>query len=452
MVESLESRFASVSVKAAAIAALTVLMLWPLSRVESLVSERQTLQAQAYAVIAAGFGGSQVLGAPILTVDTQNRNVEVNPSTKNKTETWREGAPLHLLPDDVQITNDVSVEVRSKGIYSVPVYISKVVMTGVFKPEAISGLLRSNGDMQVLPTRSMFQLPLAGVKYLRALKRFEVDGQLLRATSGEVAGITALSTPIDLKSTGELNPLAFRLEFEIAGSESLHFLPLGSHTTVTARVAWPHPDFDGAFLPISYEIKPEGYSASWEVLELNRAYPQVWRGANVTESALLATAFGVRLFQPSNIYTQNYRAVRYGILFVAITFACFFAWEHLVRGLRLHPMQYLLVGLALATFYLLLLALSEHVGFALSYAVAAAALVALITTYIAGATDNRLAAFAIGAALASTYGILYVILLSADYALLFGSLLLFTILAALMVATRRLDWSKVGRDPGSFTP
>ena len=240
--------------------------------------------------------------------------------------------------------------------------------------------------------------------------------------------------------------MAFRLEFEIAGSESLHFLPLGSHTAVTASVAWPHPDFDGAFLPQSRDIKPDGYSAKWEVLELNRAYPQAWRGATVTQPVLLATAFGVRLFQPSNIYTQNYRAVRYGILFVAITFACFFAWEHLVRGLRLHPMQYLLVGLALATFYLLLLALSEHIGFALSYGLAAAALVALITTYIAGATNNRLAAFGIGGALASTYGILYVILLSEDYALLFGSLLLFVILGAWMVATRRLDWSRVGRE------
>jgi len=446
MAESLESRFASVSVKAVVIAALTLLMLWPLSRVESLVSERQTLQSQAYAVIAAGFGGSQILGAPILTVDTQDRTVQVNPTTKNTTETWSEGTPLHLLPDDVQITNQVSVEVRSKGIYSVPVYISKVIMTGVFKPEAIASLLRSNADVQVLPTRAVFQLPLSGVKYLRALTRFEVDGQSLRAGSGEVAGFSALSIPMDLKSRGELKPLAFRLELEIAGSESLHFLPLGAHTTVTASVAWPHPDFDGAFLPVARDIKPEGYSAKWEVLELNRAYPQVWRGVTVTESALMETAFGVRLFQPSNIYTQNYRAVRYGILFVAITFACFFAWEHLVRGLRLHPMQYLLVGLALATFYLLLLALSEHIGFALSYGVAAAALIALITTYIAGATNNRLAAFGIGAALAITYGILYVILLSEDYALLFGSLLLFVILAALMVATRRLDWSKIGRE------
>jgi inner membrane protein len=446
MVESLESRFASVSVKAVVIAALTVLMLWPLSRVESLVSERQTLQAQAYDLIAAGFGGSQVLGAPILTVDTQDRTVEVNPTTKARTENWAEGAPLHLLPDDVQVTNEVSVEVRSKGIYSVPVYTSKVVMTGVFKPETVASLLRSNTDVQVLPGRAVFQLPLSGVKYLRALTRFEVDGQSLRAASGAVAGFTALTAPVDLKSRSELTPLVFRLEFEIAGSDSLHFLPLGSHTTVSAKVAWPHPDFDGAFLPTARDIQPGGYSAKWEVLELNRAYPQVWRGSAVTEGTLLATAFGVRLFQPSNIYTQNYRAVRYGILFIAITFACFFFWEHLVRGLRFHPMQYLLVGLALATFYLLLLAPSEHIGFALSYAVAAIALVALITTYMGGSTSNRPAVIGIGAALASTYAILYVILLSEDYALLFGSLLLFVILVALMCATRRLDWSKVGRD------
>ena len=446
MAQSIESGFASVSIKALVIAGLTVLMLWPLFRVETLVRERQALQGQAYEVIAAGFGGSQVLGAPILTLDTQDRKVEVNRSTKERTETWAEGAPLHLLPDEVQVTNEVSVEVRSKGIYSVPVYVTKVVMTGVFKPEAIASLPTSNADLQVDSARAVFQLPLSGVKYLRALARFEVDGKESRAGSGEVEGFTALSTPIDLKSRADSKPLAFRLEFEFAGSESLHFLPLGSHTTVTARVAWPHPDFDGAFFPVSREIRPEGYSAKWEVLELNRAYPQLWRGAAVTQSALLETAFGVRLFQPSNIYTQNYRAVRYGILFVVITFACFFAWEHLVRGLRLHPMQYLLVGLALAIFYLLLLALSEHIGFALSYGVAAAALVALITTYMAGAINNRFATIAIGAALASTYGILYVILLSEDYALLFGSLLLFVILAGLMVATRRLDWSKVGRE------
>jgi inner membrane protein len=446
VMQSPDPRFASVTVKSLVIAALTVLMLWPLACVQGLVSERQALQHQAYDVIAAGFGGSQILGAPILSIDTQDRSTTEDTSTKKVTVAWAPGAPIHLLPDDVQITSDVAVEVRSKGIYSVPVYVSKVVITGAFKPDAIAGLLASTDDTRPLAEIAVVQLPLSGVKYLRTLTRFEVGGQSLHATSGQVAGIAALSAPIDLYSVDRTAPLPFRLEFEVAGSDSLHFLPLGSTTTVSARVAWPHPDFNGAFLPISHTRSAEGYSANWHILELNRAVPQTWRGTSVANTALLDTAFGVRLFQPSDIYTQNYRAVRYGILFIAITFVCFFTWEHVARGLRLHPMQYLLVGLALATFYLLLLALSEHLGFGFSYALAAAALVALITTYIAGATTNRRAAAGIGAALTASYAILYVILLSEDDALLFGSLLLFAILAALMLATRRLDWARVGRE------
>jgi inner membrane protein len=216
-------------------------------------------------------------------------------------------------------------------------------------------------------------------------------------------------------------------------------------TNVTAQIAWPHPDFVGAFLPVSHKLKADGYTARWQVLELNRALPQLWNDASLDHAALVGTAFGARLYQPADIYSQNYRAVRYGILFVAITFACFFVWEHLVRGLRLHPMQYLLVGLALATFYLLLLAVSEHTSFGIAYAIAAGALVALITLYIAGATTNPRSAWGIGAALSASYAALYGILVSDDNALLYGSLLLFAILATLMLATRRLDWAKVGR-------
>jgi len=443
--QSLERRFESISVKAVVIAILTVLMLWPLSRVESLISERQNLQHEANAVIAAGFGGPQVVGAPILSVETLQRTVSVDSSTRISTDLWTAGPTLHLTSDDVQITSDVSVEIRSKGIYTVPVYVAKVAVTGQFKPEAMARLLASDADIRALPSHATIQLPLASVKYVRSLLRFDVGGQALRPTSGQVAGLEALSVPVDLVAIDRTGALSFRFEFDVAGSESLHFLPLGGTTTVSARIGWPHPDFEGAFFPISHETGAHGYSANWQVLELNRAIPQIWRGTSL-DSSVLATAFGVRLLQPSDLYTQNYRAVRYGILFVAITFACFFAWEHLVRGIRLHPMQYLLVGLALATFYLLLLALSEHIGFAVSYALAAGALVALISTYISGATNNRRAAAGIGAALAASYGLLYVILLSQDYALLFGSLLLFAVLAALMLATRRLDWANIRRE------
>jgi inner membrane protein len=442
--QSFEDRFGATMPKAGAIAILTVLMLWPLSRVETLVSERQVLQHEAYAVISAGFGGSQIVGSPIVSVDTQERSLVTDSAAKTSTEVWSAGSALHLLSDDVHIQTEVAVEVRSKGIYAIPVYVSKVVIDGKFTSESIARLLADSEDTRTLPAHAVFQLPISGVKYLRSLSRFDVGGQAFHATSGEVVGMSALSAPIDLASVDLARGIPFHLEFELAGSDSLRFLPLASNTEVNAHVAWPHPDFDGAFLPLSHQINNKEYAATWRVLELNRAFPQIWRSSSI-DASILGSAFGVRLFQPSDVYTQNYRAIRYGILFVAITFTCFFAWEHLVRGLRLHPMQYLLVGLGLSTFYLLLLALSEHVGFGVSYAVAATALVALITTYIAGATNNPRAATVIGGALATSYAILYVILLSQDYALLFGSLLLFAILAALMLATRRLNWAKVGR-------
>jgi inner membrane protein len=413
-------------------------------RVENLVTERQVLQHQAYDIIAAGFGGAQIVGAPILTVEALDRSVATNPRSVIGTETWTP-KQIHLLPDDVQITSQTSVEIRSKGIYSVPVYVSKVVITGQFKPESIARLLSSSAETRVLPEHAVIQLPLSDVKFLRSLTRFDLAGHSLREASGQVAGFAALSAVIDLQTIDRATSLPFRLELEIAGSESLQFLPLGSMTNVSAQVAWPHPDFIGAFLPVYHQLKVDGYTAQWQVLELNRAVPQLWSGDSLDHAAVLGTAFGVRLYQPADIYSQNYRAVRYGILFVAITFACFFAWEHVVRGLRLHPMQYLLVGLALATFYLLLLALSEHTGFGMAYAIAAAALIALVTLYIAGATTNLRSAVGIGSALSASYAALYVILVSNDNALLYGSILLFVILAALMLATRRLDWARVGR-------
>jgi inner membrane protein len=444
-----EQAIQSVSVKAMMIAVLTFLMLWPLFRVESLVTERQQREQQAYETIAAGFGGMQTLGAPILSVDTEERSVVVEPETKTRSEVWISAKPLHLAPSNVHITNDVAVESRSKGIYSIPVFVSKIVITGEFNREALTRLFATNPDTRLLPASAMLQLPVSGIKYLRALTRFELAGQALHATSGEIAGFAALSAPLDLRDFDRAAAVPFRLEFELAGSNSLQFLPQAADTTVSAKVGWPHPDFDGAFLPISHEFTNQGYSANWHVLDLNRALPGLWRGNGPANASLTASAFGVRLLQPSDVYTQNYRAVRYGILFIAITFACFFAWEHLMRGLRLHPMQYLLVGLALATFYLLLLALSEHWGFGISYAAAAAALVMLTTVYIAGATRIRHAAWGIGAALAASYAALYVILLSEDYALLFGSLLLFTILATLMLATRRVDWSTINGSPAN---
>jgi len=209
MMASLEQRFESISVKGAVIAGLTLLMLWPLSQVESLISERQRLQHDAYAVIADGFGGPQVVGPPILSVDTEQRTGSVDSSNKISTDLWSSGPSLHLTPDDVQITSDVTVEIRSKGIYSVPVYVAKVTVTGQFKPDAMARLLVSGVDFRTLPSRATLQLPLSRVKYIRSLQRFEVGGRALHATGGLVAGLEALSVSISNSTSPAVSRCTF---------------------------------------------------------------------------------------------------------------------------------------------------------------------------------------------------------------------------------------------------
>jgi inner membrane protein len=208
--------------------------------------------------------------------------------------------------------------------------------------------------------------------------------------------------------------------------------------------SWPHPNYQGAFLPVEkLPVAGGGFKARWSVLQVNRAIAASWIGNSQGSQQFAAAAFGVRLMQPATVYSANERAVRYGVLFIAITFIGFFGWEHTSTKLRLHAMNYLLVGLALAVFYLLLLALSEHIGFALAYLAAATALVLLIFVYVIGVTASRTAAMVNAALLSLSYAVLYVILRSEDYALLLGSLLVFGALAALMLATRRLDWSQL---------
>ena len=187
------------------------------------------------------------------------------------------------------------------------------------------------------------------------------------------------------------------------------------------------------------------------MLEINRNFGQSWYDAQVrddlpAEAALRQSSLGVTFYEPVDVYQRNYRAVHYAALLIVITFLAFFLWEHM-SGTSIHAMQYLMVGMALALFYLLLLALSEHLAFDYAYGISAGALVVLITAYLSGVLGRLTMALGAGAGLAALYLMLYWILRSEDYSLLMGALLLFGVLAILMLTTRRVDWSSVARRP-----
>jgi len=206
---------------------------------------------------------------------------------------------------------------------------------------------------------------------------------------------------------------------------------------------WPSPSFSGSFLPAERTLGPEGFSADWYVLSLGRSYPQAWRRGEVEAQNLLASQFGVELMVPVDTYRKALRSVKYGLLFVLLPFLIFFLFEAFT-GSRVHPMQYLLVGFAVCVFYLLLLSVSEHISFDLTYLLASLATVGLISFYAGASLGSMKRGLVVAPVLAGAYAFLYAALRSEDYALLIGSLGLFAVLAAVMAVSRRLDWYRLG--------
>ena len=232
---------------------------------------------------------------------------------------------------------------------------------------------------------------------------------------------------------------------ELDGMERISFIPTGRETRVKLDAAWPHPSFFGKFSPQS-KITASNFSADWQTsffsTDAKQAYATCANGGKCDE--FTANEFGVSFIQPANLYLQLERSAKYGFLFVGLTFAAFFLFE-VLKSLAVHPLQYGLVGLSLAMFFVLLVSLSEHLGFARAYALASTACVGLIVVYLSAVLGTWRRALGIGGLLAGLYGVLYMLLKSEDYALLMGSLFLFALLAAVMLATRRINWYALGR-------
>ncbi len=244
--------------------------------------------------------------------------------------------------------------------------------------------------------------------------------------------------PIDLAALAG-QPIEVQIGLKLAGTEALQLLPLARSTEVTMHAPWRDPSFVGAALPLEHSIDANGFSARWHLLDLNRSYGQHWTDADDMQAALKTSTFGVQLYQPVDVYQRNVRAGKYGLLFIAMTFVTFFLFEVLKR-LRVHPLQYLLVGAALATFYVVLLALSEQIGFGLAYALAAAALVLIVGGYATAVLRARRAGLLLGGVLALIYALLYGLIAADEYALLIGALVLLAMVTLLMYLTRRIDW------------
>jgi inner membrane protein len=441
---NIRGQFSSVFWRGALIGGLVLLLLWPLARVESLVAEREAVQTTARDSIAALHGGPQTIGGPMLRVPTEVLVDEWNPDLKHNVARWVSGQPRWILPETLKISTHHTVKAEVRGIYSLPVYsLPDLDISGEFPASALSTLIANPLIERALWSQASVVIPFGSLSSLQAVNVSDFAGRTLLLGSGSYDEQSALSAPLDMREYAQGGRLPYHFAFRARGSGALHFLPVAGATQVTVLSTWPHPGFEGSFAADHSTPSGKGFEARWQVLEINRNLPRSWSGKTISGEALFRTAFGFSLVTPVDVYSMSYRATRYGVLFIAITFLAFFAWEQVTQGLRLHAMHYLLVGLALSVFFLLLLAIGEHLPFALAYGLAATALILLLGLYVAGVTSRRAAAVSMSLGLAGCYGCLYLILQSEDYALLLGSLLVFTVLAVTMLATRRLNWSQV---------
>ena len=221
---------------------------------------------------------------------------------------------------------------------------------------------------------------------------------------------------------------------------SLEVAPVARETRMSMTSDWPHPSFSGAFLPTERSISKGGFTASWRVPHLARSVPQAWSLASAGIDRFRPYQFGVQLYKPVDFYDLVARAAKYAVLFLALAFMAVFVIE-LVSGRRVHPVQYLFVGLAMIFFYVLLLSLAEQLGFALAYLLASAASGGMLSVYVGRVLESRRHGIVMLAAFGLLYGLLYLILRLEDYALLAGAILGFAALTAVMFATLRVDWS-----------
>ncbi|RYD15255.1 MAG: cell envelope integrity protein CreD [Lysobacteraceae bacterium] len=421
-----------VTFKVLGIALLALLMLVPLAQVNQLVREREGRAREATARVAERWGGQQRVGGPVLVVP-----VRWQEQRENGFVTLEERA--FVLPDRVRLDATLTPELRRYGLYETPVYVAAIKVEGRFAAGDIAAIASNGREPQW--QRAELRVPIADVRGIRRASALRVGGAepAFGPDSGGVAGVAAITAPIALDASASAGPLPFAFELGLAGSERFSALPLARQTDVAIRGNWPDPGFDGAFLPAERTVEADGFSASWQVLDLNRRIAQHWHERDAGSIALGASAFGVALVQPASPYQQNVRAGKYGVLFIALTFVAFFLFE-VLRGLRVHPVQYMLVGLALCTFYVVLLALSEQAGFAWAYVVAAAASVAMVGGYAAAVLRQRRAGWMLGGLLGLVYGLLYGLVTSEDHALLMGALSLLATVALLMYLTRRVDW------------
>ncbi|WP_051279419.1 cell envelope integrity protein CreD [Chitinilyticum aquatile] len=437
--------------------ALIAGMMLVIGMVRSLLNERQGRAEEVRQEIAQFSAGEQVLNGPFLvipyteTVSTLQETQNDKGVTSRRWEESTHEQQLVLEPEQFSLDGKLEVETLKRGIFEAPVYRSQLQLGGhFFMPAADSIGRKPVSEKEKIVVKLGEPYLALGMSDVRGIQQLggKANGNAAKFAPGTELKALPSGVHAPLAWSGEGGTLPFALELKLAGTTQLLLQPVGKESSVALSGNWPHPSFSGNFAPVSRSVNAQGFSAKWQTSQLATGGAQLATGCNAAEndgscSSPPVAHLGLRLLDPVDRYVLNERTLKYAELFILLMFGAVFLMEVLKR-VQVHPVQYAMVGLSLALFFLLTLSLSEHLGFALAYLLAAAASVLLLGYYVSYMLAGWRRGLGFAGILAALYGLLYGILQSEDMALLMGSLTLFGLLAAVMVLTRKLDWQALG--------
>jgi inner membrane protein len=425
------------AIKIGMLGLMLVAFLVPLAMIRGVVNERQLRRDAVVEEIISSWGGRQTVSGPVLEVP-----VRITTVTDGKTQVLTDY--LRIIPVTSTTRVTLHPETRNRGIFEATVYSADVSIAGSFVLAA---------DQEV-PTQREYEIEWPAARLVTGISRsaglreppvIAWDGTRVEPEAGTNSlgyyGQTVTAGIPGPEPGRSGNPVehTFAVSFTINGGGSFSVLPLAGAATTEIGGGWPSPSFQGSLLPSDRSLSEEGFRAVWRSTSLGLGVPGAWLAGNDSGPVLGGLPFGVDLYRPVDHYARVERSVKYGVLFVLLPFVALFLFE-VFAGIRVHPVQYLLIGAAKVVFYLLLLSVSEHLSFDWSYVIAAATTIVLIYAYAAAALARRGKGLILGGLVVAEYVFLYAALGSEDYALLIGAVGLFVVLATVMLATRRVDW------------
>ena len=400
--------------------------------IKSLIRERENRKQEVIKEISSKWGHEQTIVGPIISIPYK-RYFEDKDGKKIFSILY-----MHFLPDNIDITGKIFPKIRYRAIYEAVLYNTQVVITGNFSYPQIDEMDIPKENIVWSGAYISF-----GISDMRGIKE-QIEAKINNIAISMNPGIesndviaSGVSAKIQIKERVE--SYSFKFALNLNGTHQISFVPVGKLTTVSMSSSWPDPSFDGAYLPVERSIRKDGFTAKWKVLHLNRDYPQYWKG---NKHKVYDSSFGVKLFIPIDIYQKSMRTAKYAIMFIVFTFMAFF-FSEVMNKMRVHPIQYLLIGLAITMFYTLLISISEHINFDTAYLISSLAVIILIAGYAKSVLKHIYLSIMVGCILAILYAYFYLLLQLENYALLLGSIGLFVVLSLVMFMTRKIDWYSI---------